>query len=167
MSAELVKELVKDLEEDHLTTLSLKEKWRDFLIGLLIIAVYLGILRGDEVVNMMLGDLRRFYGESKQHTIPHVALLFIGRFKREIGELYHIVIIVEKTRSGIIIRPWVLRVISYWEGLWITSVFFSFRSEKEEKGKGIKYEPYILDIISRIQDRNPRAVSGREIKIHE
>ena len=45
--------------------------------------------------------------------------------------------------------------------------FFSFRSEKEEKGKGIKYERNILDIISRIQDRNPRAISGREIKIHE
>ena len=89
------------------------------------------------MVNMILGDLKRLYGYSKEHTIPHVALPRKGVFKRETGKLYHCVMIAEKTRSGIIIQPWDARVISYWEGMGITSGFV-FRSEKEERDKGIE-----------------------------
>lgn len=59
--------------------------------------------------------------------------------------------IVEKTRSGIIIRPWNARVISYWEDLRIQAgVSSEGRREKGGRCKGIEYEPDILDKISRI-----------------
>ena len=90
------------------------------------------------MVNMILGDLKRLYGYSKEHTIPHVALPLKGVFKGKIETLYHCVMIAEKKRSSIIIQPWDARVISYWEGMGITSGFV-FRSEKERRHKGIRY----------------------------
>ena len=44
---------------------------------------------------------------------------------------------------------------------------FVFRSEKRERSKGIEYEPDILDIISRIQDKNSGAVGGKKVKVYE
>ena len=67
--------------------MSLKETWRVAFIGLFIIAAYLGDLGENEMVKLMLGDLRIFYGESKKHTMPHIALPLKDRLKRETGEL--------------------------------------------------------------------------------
>ena len=44
---------------------------------------------------------------------------------------------------------------------------FVFRSEKRERSKGIEDEPDILDIISRIQDKNSGAVGGKKVKMYE
>ena len=44
---------------------------------------------------------------------------------------------------------------------------FVFRSEKRERRKGIEYEPDILDIISRIQDKNSGAVGGKKVNLYD
>ena len=84
------------------------------------------------MVNMILGDLKRLYGYSKEHTISHVALPLKGVFKGEIETLYHCVMIAEKTRSGIIIQPWDARVISYWEGIVLQAGLYSEVRRKKE-----------------------------------
>jgi hypothetical protein len=52
-----------------------------------------------------LGD-----GDGIEETHPHVVIPLVGRFNNEVGERWHLVLLVSVTHSGFNIRLWVERL---------------------------------------------------------
>ena len=75
-----------------------------------ILIAFLGALRGEEVVKMVLGETREYFALSINNAKhKHVILPLKGRFKGENGEGYHIVAVSAETDWGLKIGPWVER----------------------------------------------------------
>ena len=67
-------------------------------------------MRGEEVPLTNLSGLREHLNESRQHKIPHVVVALLVRFKNEHGDSnYHLLPIVNVTRSGLETRRWIER----------------------------------------------------------
>jgi hypothetical protein len=58
-------------------------------------------LRGEEVPLADLTGMLKHWDKSINHDPPHVIVALLGRFKGELGENYHLLPIVTRTRSGI------------------------------------------------------------------
>jgi hypothetical protein len=65
-------------------------------------------LRGHEGFFLDLHGLRTYINEGKgdQCLKPHVVAPLLGRFKNEVGERYHLVLLAPVTNSGIRVRYW-------------------------------------------------------------
>ena len=62
-------------------------KLKAALTATMLIAGWFAALRGEEIVRIDVGQMRSHWVESVNHTEePHVPLMLMGRFKREIGE---------------------------------------------------------------------------------
>jgi hypothetical protein len=61
-----------------------------------------------------LHGLRLYISEGKEHQVtrPHVIAPLLGRFKNEIGERYHLVLLAPVTQNGIQMRAWLERLIN-------------------------------------------------------
>jgi hypothetical protein len=75
-------------------------------------------LRGEEIVRMDLGAIRKHWNESMEHPdAPHVPLMLAGRFKREIGEKLFCQPLALESKSGLKIRLWMFRLIGAYDKL--------------------------------------------------
>jgi hypothetical protein len=73
-------------------------------------------LRGEEIVRMDLGAMRKHWNESMEHPdAPHVPLMLAGRFKREIGEKLFCQPLALESKSGLKIRLWMYRLIEAYD----------------------------------------------------
>jgi hypothetical protein len=69
-------------------------------------------LRGEEIVRMDLGAIRKYWEEAMDHPeAPHVPLMLAGRFKREVGEKLFCQPLAVKSKSGLEYRLWLHRLI--------------------------------------------------------
>ena len=82
-----------------------KEKISD--AALFILASFLGGLRGEETLKLVLGKARQYIAESKNHyKHKHTILLLRGRFKCETGESFHFLAVTAETDSRLRIGCW-------------------------------------------------------------
>jgi hypothetical protein len=85
---------------------------RTALTAVMLIGGFTGALRGEEIVRMDLGAMRKHWNESMEHPdAPHVPLMLAGRFKREIGEKLFCQPLALVSKSGLQIRLWMFRLI--------------------------------------------------------
>ena len=104
VTLDVIHRLIEGLEEDFLTELdpAAKEKISD--AALFILASFLGGLRGEETLKLVLGEARQYITEAENHCKhKHVILPLRGRFKGETCELFHFVDVTTKTDSGLMI----------------------------------------------------------------
>jgi hypothetical protein len=80
-------------------------------------------LRGEEIVRMGLGAIRKDWNESME---PHVPLMLVGHFKQEIGEKLFCQPLALKSKSGLQIRLWMFWLIGAYNALKVVdgSVFW-------------------------------------------
>jgi hypothetical protein len=76
------------VEEDwELFANDLEGRRQTALTSVAIMAGFFAVLRGDEIVRIDIGNIRKYWGESLNYPeAPHVPLMLTCHFKREVGE---------------------------------------------------------------------------------
>ena len=120
-----------------------------------IFASFLVGLRGEETLELVLGETHDYIHESKNHrTYKHVDLPFRGRFKGGSGENFHFVAFTTRTDSDLCIGPWVRRALDLKENRNLIRGFFFVNN----KGKILFFKGMEVDILYRIaaiQSKHP------------
>jgi len=76
------------------------------------IAGFFGALRGEEIVRVDAGSMMSHWDESVSYTeAPHIPLMLVGRFKREIGEKIFTQPLAIESNSGVTIMLWFFRTL--------------------------------------------------------
>jgi hypothetical protein len=101
----------------------LEEDWKIFegdkegrlklaLTAVMMIDGFAAALRGEEIVRIDLGAIRKHWDEAMEHPdAPHVPLMLAGRFKSEIREKLFCQPLAPESKSGLKIRLWTFRLI--------------------------------------------------------
>jgi len=122
--------------------------------ALFAITAYLGALRGEEVPLMDLAGIRKYYSEATNHKkFPHVPVALLGRFKHDGLEKYHYLAVAVKTNSGLAIKPWVDRMLAFYEQRGIRSGRVFRNQTTGSPAKQGEYEFPILSRLVEIQER--------------
>jgi hypothetical protein len=80
---------------------------RTALTSMMMIDGFAAALRGEEIVRMDLGAIRKHWDEAMEHPdAPHVPLILARRFKREVGEKLFCQPLATSSKSGLNIPPW-------------------------------------------------------------
>jgi hypothetical protein len=82
-------------------------------------------LRGEEIVIMDLGEIRKHWNESMDNPdAPHVPLMIVGCFKREIGEKLFCQSLALQSKSGLQIQLWMFWLIGVYDTLKVDGPIF-------------------------------------------
>jgi hypothetical protein len=145
-------EFEKDYQEVRNDT---KRSGEIIFAALFCVASYAGGLRGEEVPLMEVYGTKQHYLDAINHpSHPHVVMALRGRFKNEYGELHHLMPLCLKTKSGLDVKVWFERMLSWYERRGISSGPV-FRDNKGDKAKARMYEYEILSRLERVQHSNP------------
>ena len=111
---EVLMQMIKNAENDlNSEDISHEDKRFTLLCTFYFIICYGASLRGSEGFMMEVTDLIRNVDRGKEDPdIPHVVIPLLGRFKGETGERSHLLLLVNKSNSGLPIRLWVERVVA-------------------------------------------------------
>lgn len=112
LSHTVLKSILLNLEKEINEEPSYSRQRFLLLCGVFIVVCYGGSLRGCEGFMMERSDLIRNISRGQYDTeIPHVVVPLLGRFKGELGERCHLVMMVNISNSGIEFRKWVTRAV--------------------------------------------------------
>ena len=85
----------------------LEGRYSTAMTSCLFIAGFFAALRGEELVRVDLGAIRKNWEEAMKYTqAAHVPLMLSGRFKREVGEKLFCQPLASVTKSGVRILLW-------------------------------------------------------------
>lgn len=123
-------------------------------------------LRGEEMPLMSLSGTRLHFRQARDHpTMPHVVVALLGRFKTEIGEKYHLMPLVIRTKTGLEPFKWVERMLVWYDQIGETRGWV-FRNKKGEQARASDYEFDILNELVNIQLEFPDVV-GKNVNVFE
>ena len=135
------------------------------LTGALIVAGFVAGLRGEEIPQIDIGLMRKYWEEGLEYPRKkHVPLALAGRFKQTNGTFrIYIHPLADKTSSGIEVRVWFERAIRSWDAVQVTTGPL-FRVNKKRKGQIARALVGDLDVLfhdlwKRIQHRFPQLIS--------
>jgi hypothetical protein len=113
------------------------------------VVTFCGGFRGEETPLMELSGTERNFGASGRHRLPHVVVALTGRFKKEIGELDHMLPLAAVTKSGLKPREWIGRMLEWYKRRGITNgpVFRDFRT-----GEVVRANAYEYDILVELEE---------------
>jgi hypothetical protein len=117
-------------------------------------------LRGEELPQIDLGGLRKYWSEGATHPRkPHVPLVLKGRFKQTVGEKLYFQPLANVTKSGIQIQRWIHRAIATYDAYGIETgpLFRAFDSKTKRPKRATVADLDILfhDVMKRVQVRRP------------
>ena len=116
-------------------------------------------LRGNEGFLLDLHGLRTYLEEGREGTCakPHVVAPLLGRFKNEIGERYHLVLLAPVTQSGLRMRYWLEQLVEVRarEGRTRGPAFCDAMGKMVYSGV---YESRFFEILSEIQEVNKELI---------
>jgi hypothetical protein len=150
---------LKLIEEriDRATSQAERHLWTS--LGAYSVLCFCASLRGNEGFLLDLGGLRMYLDEGREPQClkPHVVAPLLGRFKNEIGERYHLVLLAPVTRSGLRVRDWLeaLVKIRALEGRTRGPAFC------DEKGSMVYsgvYESRFFEVLTEVQERSPELI---------
>jgi len=119
---ELMRIFERDLEKTR--TGSLEEQAEVLFPALFVVLGYCAALRGEEVPMMDLKGAKTLFEVGTNHpdkTLRHVVIPLTGRFKNETGEMYHIILVVLETASGLKPGVWMARMLDWFEKQGVSS----------------------------------------------
>jgi hypothetical protein len=121
LSVETLVQILHELEVDWGKTMTDLARWELALEGCFYVISFTCALRGEEVPLTNLAGIREHLVESGRNKVPHVIVALLGRFKNEHGDSnYHLLPIVNVTRSDIEARRWIERGVLMCEKLGYT-----------------------------------------------
>jgi hypothetical protein len=93
-------------------------KLKTALAAVSLIGGFVMALRGEEIVRMDLGFIRKHWNESMEHLdVPQVPLMLAGRFKLEVGEKLFCQPLALESKSGLKIQLWMFQLIEAYDAL--------------------------------------------------
>jgi hypothetical protein len=160
------------LEEDWAVYEEAKDEGgqlRTALHASMLIAGWFAALRGEEIIRVDVGQMRKHWAESVGHEeLPHIPLMLSGRFKREIGEKVFCQPLAMESKSGVNIGQWLWRTL---EMLSCQNVIAGpmFRVAGKEDGvfkraTTADLNPGFIDLLERVRKRWA-GVIGEDIDI--
>lgn len=154
----------------------LEEEWILFgsigdMIGLnkvvltasMIIASFFAALRGEEVVRIDVGSMRKYWKEStNSNEHPHVPLMLAGRFKGETGDKVFCQPLAPKSKSGVDILLWFSRTLCLLEQQEVVAgpLFRApvKKSDMTRKASIGDIDPLFHEILRKVQKRYPSLI---------
>jgi hypothetical protein len=138
-------------------------KLKTALTAVSVIGGFAAVLRGEEIVRMDLGAIRKHWNESMEHPdAPHVPLMLAGRFKREVGEKLFCQPLALESKSGLKIWLWMFWLIGSYDALKIVD-----RPVFRTAGKGpgtirraqiADLDPMMHAVLKRVQLSRPNVI---------
>ena len=106
-------EMIRGAEEELRSEETTEERKEFLLVCQFYFVVCFGAsLRGCEGFMIERSDLIRHVNRGRMdRNFPHVVVPLLGRFKEETGKRSHLLIMTNKTNSGIAIMSWVERMV--------------------------------------------------------
>jgi hypothetical protein len=141
------------LEEDLLKCQTMEAMLKVSLHGIFFIAGFCGDLRGEEIPLLSLDATAKYLlvAQPRSLELENVCLALRGRVKGEaLEEACHLAPIAAITASGFTHRLWVRRAVEAYANLGITNGWM-FRKKKGEAERMGFYEPYMFELIQRVQ----------------
>jgi hypothetical protein len=151
---ELIMAMQKLLEEDLIKCQTMEAMLNVSLHGIFFIAGFCGGLRGEEMSLLSLDATVKYLSVAQPRSpeLANVCLALRGRVKGEAPEeACHLVHIAAITVSGLTRRLWVRRAVEAYANLGITNRWMFRNKEGEVERMGF-YEPYMFELIQRVQD---------------
>lgn len=158
------------VDELHVALEILEEKWGrtdlDFgerlevaLTGALLVIGFTAALRGEEMPQIDLGPMYKYWEEGDRHPrLKHVPLVLLGRFKQTIGEKLYFQPLAQVTNSGIQVKQWVGRVLFLYKKAGVTGgpMFRTVSKKGVVKGASVgDLDVLFHDIMRQVQERRP------------
>jgi hypothetical protein len=152
-SIELILAIQKLLEEDLLKCQSMEAMLNVSLRGVFLIAGFCDGLRGEELSLMSLDATTKYLPVSQPRSpeLANICLALRGRVKGGLEEACHLVPIAAVTASGLTPRLWVRRAMEAYANLGISNGWM-FQNKKGEADRIVFYEPYMFELVQRVQD---------------
>ena len=142
-----------------LTSTDNHERLKISMTGFMLCAGYLGGFRGEEITQISLGGIRKYWFEGTNHPIaPHVPMILSGRFKRETEEKFYCQPMAFKSKSGIDLKIWSERVIISYKNLGIKSgpMFRNIVNGKVKRASCSDLDHDLHNILLKVQKENTR-----------
>jgi hypothetical protein len=152
-SIELIMARHNLLKEDLLYCTSMVAMLKVSLHGVFLIGGFCAGSRGEELPLFSLDDTAKYIAivQPKSLELNNVCLALRGRVKGEaLEEAFHLVPIAAVTSSGLAPWLWVQRAMEAYTNLAITNGWM-FRNRKGEQERMGFYEPYMFELIQRVQ----------------
>jgi hypothetical protein len=146
-------------------------KSRTALVATMMLAGWFAALRGEEIVRVDVGQMRKHWVESTMlKEAPHIPLMLSGRFKREVGETVFCQPLAMESKSGIKIGQWFWRALEMLAAQDVTSGPM-FRVMGKEVGTFKRattadLNPNFIDLLERVRKRWSN-VFGQEVNIRK
>jgi hypothetical protein len=107
VSKEMVVMLLRDLEDDWSMAVTDKERFKLPRMAMIMLCGYLCGLRGEEIMKVDISGFLRYLDTGADDSVrPHAIIPLLGRLKSEVGERYHMQVVVRVTQSGIHAGMW-------------------------------------------------------------
>ena len=124
-------------------------------VGAYSVICYVGSLRGNEGFLLDLYGLRLYLDEGREpNSKPHVVVPLLGRFKNELGEQYHLILMAAVTGSGLSPRKWLEWLVQAREEEGFTNGP-AFRDSDGKLATSRVYEDMFIEVLSEIQEERP------------
>ena len=128
------------------------------LTACVLIAGFFGALRGEEIVRVDAGAMLSHWDESVAFTeAPHIPLMLVGRFKREIGEKVFTQPLAMESKSGVTIMIWFFRTIDLLNRNG-QAVGPLFKNEKNKRASVAELDLMVHAVLKRVQAKWPNLI---------
>lgn len=136
------------------------------LTACMLIAGFFAALRGEEIVRVDISAMLLHWNEStNMASSPHVPLMLVGRFKREIGEKIFTQPLAGMSKSGVNIMEWFHRTLTLFHAKGVTTGPM-FRNAKKQRASVSELDVMLHSILERVQNKwsnlIPDAVNVKE-----
>ena len=129
------------------------------LTGALLVIGFTAALRGEEMPQIDLGPMNRYWEEGDRHPrLKHVPLVMLGRFKQTVGEKLYFQPLAQVTNSGIRVKQWIGRVLFVYKKAGVTGgpMFRTVSKRGVVKGATVgDLDMLFHDILRQVQERRP------------
>ncbi len=130
------------------------------------IAGFFGALRGEEIVRVDAGSMMSHWDESVSYTeAPHIPLMLVGRFKREIGEKIFTQPLAIESNSGVTIMLWFFRTLDLLHRNGEAGGPL-FKNPKNKRASVADLDVMLHAILSRVQAKWPNVIPDH-VKVNE
>ena len=128
------------------------------LTACIMIAGFFGALRGEEIVRVDAGAMLQHWDESVRFAeAPHVPLMLVGRFKREIGEKVFTQPLAHDSKSGVTIMIWFFRTLELLNRNG-QAVGPLFKNDKNKRASVAELDVMVHGVLKRVQQKWPNLI---------
>ncbi|KAL7574182.1 hypothetical protein ACA910_014858 [Epithemia clementina (nom. ined.)] len=171
VTVEVVLGSLEILEEDFGQATIGQRKLEVCLTAAMLVVGYTAVLRGEEIPQVDIGMMRKYWNEGKEYTQkPHVPLTLVGRFIQTNGATKTFIQpLAPCTSSGIRVQQWLGRTIEEYHKVGVVSglMFRTIHNNNKIAQATVGHlDALFIDILKRLQHRRPDLIPS-EFKVED